>query len=505
MKQIKKTVSVIVAVAMMLAVTTLFSACVDVENPTEKPGSTASSAATIGNSSVAPGTAGREPEPTTTPGTTNAPEPVPDYIGVDTAYTFGMVQQNKNDQLCYLNGKMNGFYLDSTVIVAEALSVYLEKSGSGYYLYCYLNGQKTYINMVISNGHVNGAYETTPATVYTYDATLEILVSTINGDIYTFGTRNDRSYTTIGPVVTKDNGFWCKLAPVAVDDESRPSVSACGGHSSDPYENVDPVAFYASYTTACCYQDAQYRSEHNLMSGTLEIPGQYATAADHQPMEGDRYIRNTDSLYVDNGNTYVVVDSQGQEQLRVHKGGAYITLEEVAAYMYAFGNESIPANYSSNKNTSPSESPWGSYLRVNYTYFSGDTERYPYEPTLPNISGCGGELNYYEMDIGTTGTTTPGYDPDLYNDGNRIVRGAARIVCVRQDLNGDGQYGQDEVYVFYTANHYNDFQEYLNYYGGWGKIFGNMTGNGVFSSKYEYNPTPYVKTAYASFKELFGA
>ena len=44
-------------------------------------------------------------------------------------------------------------------------------------------------------------------------------------------------------------------------------------------------------------------------------------------------------------------------------------------------------------------------------------------------------------------------------------------------------YENNEVYVFYTHNHYNDFREYLNYYGGWGQIFGNVTGGGEYSSK----------------------
>jgi hypothetical protein len=51
--------------------------------------------------------------------------------------------------------------------------------------------------------------------------------------------------------------------------------------------------------------------------------------------------------------------------------------------------------------------------------------------------------------------------------------------------------------VFYTYNHYNDFQEYLNYYGGWGEMFGNVTGGGTLSSKYDCNPTPYVPVANA--------
>jgi hypothetical protein len=102
------------------------------------------------------------------------------------------------------------------------------------------------------------------------------------------------------------------------------------------------------------------------------------------------------------------------------------------------------------------------------------------------------------MDIGTTGTVTPGYTSKPYVSGNTITRGAARLVYARQDLNGNGIYEQGEIYVFYTHNHYNDFREYLNYYGGWGEIFGNITGGGTFDSKTNCNPTPYVSIVYAS-------
>lgn len=95
----------------------------------------------------------------------------------------------------------------------------------------------------------------------------------------------------------------------------------------------------------------------------------------------------------------------------------------------------------------------------------------------------------------------PGYAPKPYVQNGSITRGAARLVYARQDLNGNGTYEQNEVYVFYTHNHYNDFREYLNYYGGWGEMFGNVTGGGEYSSKTDANPTPYVPTAYADFSQ----
>ena len=281
---------------------------------------------------------------------------------------------------------------------------------------------------------------------------------------------------------------------------SSTPVISCSHSGGDPYQNVSKSEFYANYKPACCNLDATYRSQHGLLSGSLDVPGQYVSESQNRPMNGKKYLRNTTTLYLDGGNTYVVLDANGKEAMRIHKAGGYITLEEVAAYMFAFGgSEQIPANYTAKKKGKPLSSIWGEYLRVNHSYFIGDTDRYPYEPELPDISGCGGRLRYYEMDIGTTGTETPGYPAKPYIVGNKINRGAARIVYARQDLNGNGVYENNEVYVFYTHNHYNDFREYLNYYGGWGEMFGNITGGGVYSSETKANPTPYVTTTYKAF------
>ncbi len=268
--------------------------------------------------------------------------------------------------------------------------------------------------------------------------------------------------------------------------------------STDPYIGVNKTEFYKNYKPAVCLADALYRSAHSLMSGSIADQDQAPTIAENQPREGGKLIRNTSAIYEDDGDTYVVLDAEGNIAFRVYRGGGYTSLEEVAAYVYAFGD--FPANHISKKSGTPSANPWGKYLRLNHSYFSGDTSKYPYEPMLPDISGGGGVLRYYEMDIGTTGTDCdPKYKPKPYNTGSTITRGAARIVYTRQDKNGNGVIEANECYVFYTYNHYNDFQEYLNYAGGWGEMFGNITGGGAISSKTDYNPTPYVPTAYRDF------
>ena len=268
--------------------------------------------------------------------------------------------------------------------------------------------------------------------------------------------------------------------------------------SDDPYQDIDEEEFYQNYTPATSNEEAYYRTQRGLMSGSIQTPDQEPKLSSIQPKQNGKFIRNTQMQFSADKTTYTVVDYQGNPVMEIYRDGAYIDVEEVAAYVYAFGT--YPANYTPSKNTDPDESIWGKYLRVNHSKFSGDTRSYPYEPVLPNITGCGGDLQYWEMDIGTTGTDCdPSYPIKIYNDGKTITRGAARIVYGKTDLNGNGVYEENEHHVFYTYNHYNDFQEYLNYFGGWGEKFGNITGGGTLSSKNHYNPTDYVPVAWGSF------
>lgn len=157
----------------------------------------------------------------TTPTTPSAPSAGLSVVAnpeVGVAYKFGMVQENVSaSDVYFLAGGMNGYYMESTKDASKALDVYLEATNGGYYLYAMDGGTKLYINMVLSGTHVNGAYEATAKTVYTYDASSQTLTANMkpyddkDAEPYWFGTRNDKTYTTIGPCAVSYAGFYCKF------------------------------------------------------------------------------------------------------------------------------------------------------------------------------------------------------------------------------------------------------------------------------------------------------
>ena len=147
-----------------------------------------------------------DPEtPSTTLGVVDAPV-------AGTAYKFGMVQTNAGKTV-YLVGGMDGYYMATTEDVAAAIDVYLEETEGGYYLYTLDGETKTYINMVVSEDgeHVNGAYQATASTVYTYNAESKTIIAVVNEVEYWFGTRSDKSYTTVGPCAVSYAGFYCQF------------------------------------------------------------------------------------------------------------------------------------------------------------------------------------------------------------------------------------------------------------------------------------------------------
>lgn len=164
------------------------------------------------------------------------------------AYKFGMVQGNVDNKLFYLAGGMSGYYMATTEDSTAAIDVYLEETEGGYYLYTMVDNAKTYINMVVSGTYVNGAYEATASTVYTWNAEKNTIVAVVNDADYWFGTRNDKTYTTVGPCAVSYNGFYCQFYTVASEEGgTTPEVPETTPETPTvtlPFEDGDSFAIY---------------------------------------------------------------------------------------------------------------------------------------------------------------------------------------------------------------------------------------------------------------------
>lgn len=136
-----------------------------------------------------------------------ATAPVAQKPEAGTAYKFVFTHDTLGKTL-YITGVLDGYYMATTEDKSAGCDVYVEETTGGYYFYCMVNGTKTYINMVQSGTYTNAKYEAAPSTVYTYDETLKTLVGTVEGKTFIFGTRSDKTYTTIGPMSTDKDCFY---------------------------------------------------------------------------------------------------------------------------------------------------------------------------------------------------------------------------------------------------------------------------------------------------------
>ena len=146
------------------------------------------------------------------------------------------------------------------------------------------------------------------------------------------GLQDSITVTIVNPEITTPSD-----SPLIPPDED----TSDGEDYAQKYANMSAEEFYADYTPAENATDAYYRSLRGFMSGSLIVPDQAPTVPQNRPMQDGKYIRNSVTSFIGN-DTYVLVDANGETVMEIYRGGAYITLEEVAAYVYAFGD--VPAN-----------------------------------------------------------------------------------------------------------------------------------------------------------------
>ena len=180
---------------------------------------------------------------------------------VGKAYIFGMTQANVNNTVYYLAGGMNGYYMATTEDASAAIATYIEATEGGYYFYTYVDDVKTYINMVVSGTHVNGAYEATASTVYTIDEKNHTLIAVVNDAEYWFSTRNDNTYTTMGPNKVSYKGFFGVFYETEIHEHNYEAVVTA------------PTCTEAGYTTYTCSCGDTYTADEVAATGHSYVDG----------------------------------------------------------------------------------------------------------------------------------------------------------------------------------------------------------------------------------------
>ena len=290
------------------------------------------------------------------------PAPTYEYTVVEapvagTAYKFGMIQGNLNNQKYFLAGGMDGFYMATTTDAAAGIDVYLEATTGGYYLYTMSGTTKTYINMVVSGTHVNGAYEATASTVYTFDATNKtIIASVVVGDAaaadYWFGTRNDKQFTTAGPCAVSYAGFFCQFYEATEveggDDVTPPEGGDQGG--TTPPEGGDDVQASSVVLTV----DSLGLQSQSYAAGTVTVDG-LALEFIQLGNYGDG-IQCRDK----NGNTTqlwsTAASSKGIARIElVYSDSKDVTYSNADAVIFSFGNAADSLTYTTKLSTTAGE------------------------------------------------------------------------------------------------------------------------------------------------------
>ena len=260
--------------------------------------------------------------------------PVIDELVADKAYKFGMAQGNLNNKVFYLIGGMDGYYMATSDDVTAAIDVYVEETEGGYYFYTLDGETKLYINMVVNGTHVNGAYEATASTVYTYNAEKNTLIAVVNDAEYWFSTRNDNTYTTMGPNKVSYNGFFGQFYDPNAEEPDQPDTPVVPDEPDVP----DEPTYVTSITAGTAYKLGLYstsKSATYYFIGTMS--GYYGATETAYESGVDVFVEETtDGYYL------YFLDAAGAKQyINLVASGNYknFTFDAAASSVYTWDAE----------------------------------------------------------------------------------------------------------------------------------------------------------------------
>ena len=140
-----------------------------------------------------------------------------------TAYKMSMYQ-GKVDKTVYFTGAMDGFYLATSENIEDAVDIYKEEVEGGEYLYFMVGDTANYLYIFKNGTYTNAGLteDVSLASVFVLNEEYNTYVTTVEGNEFFLGTRNDKTYTTIGACGVNyiSSNFKAVLEAVEVPEET---------------------------------------------------------------------------------------------------------------------------------------------------------------------------------------------------------------------------------------------------------------------------------------------
>ena len=191
------------------------------------------------------------------------------------AYKFTLVHTNPAvNKTVYFTGAMAGFYLATSENAAKGVDVFCEKVEGGYKLYFTLDNVKNYLGLQKSGDgkHTNAVFGPEMNCVFTWDEKLNTMVTKLGEEVAYFGTKAEKTFTTIGGSVNPEVGVECvvtlttpEIVEINPNDYKKVNVKECRTVEDETKVNVEGIV--AKITFA----NGRIPNGFFLMDGTASI------------------------------------------------------------------------------------------------------------------------------------------------------------------------------------------------------------------------------------------
>lgn len=193
------------------------------------------------------------------------------------AYKLFVYQANNKKNLYFKGEMVSTYYFGTSENASEGVDIYFETVSGGYNMYFTLGDAKNYISIVASGTHINAVYSTTGTpSVFTYDKTLDTMVTVVGEKTYFIGTFG--TYDSISPSDTSkvDTNFISHY--IRVEDASTcthayaascaPKCYLCGTANPNPVHDYADATCTAPKTCETCKATTGEALGHNYVGGT---------------------------------------------------------------------------------------------------------------------------------------------------------------------------------------------------------------------------------------------